>query len=299
MNKKLFKSFLCLFLFSLIFSSCNEKDEPHFELDKTILVFESEGGSQDITVSSNGTWTISNNADWITVSPQSGNGNTTVIVNVSENGVFEARETTLTFSAETQIVTVEVTQKSRIPRGIAINGVDWATRNVDAPGTFVENPESLGMFYQWGRNIGWSSTDPMINSNGGTEWDSSFYTGDTWTRANDPCPQGWRVPTREEIQTLGDANNVTSEWASVNGINGRTFTDTNTNNTIFFPAVGWRNNFTDGALTLTDANGVYWSSTFNDTSVAWLLTFSRDRGVIAGNYASFRVRGFSVRCVSE
>ena len=79
--------------------------------------------------------------------------------------------------------------------GVVINGIRWATCNVDMPGTFAENPESFGMFYQWGRSVGWSSTDPMINSNGGTEWDSDFYRGNTWTRANNPCPRGWRVPT--------------------------------------------------------------------------------------------------------
>ena len=30
--------------------------------------------------------------------------------------------------------------------GIVINGVRWATRNVDAFGTFAERPESPGMF---------------------------------------------------------------------------------------------------------------------------------------------------------
>ena len=48
---------------------------------------------------------------------------------------------------------------------VIINGVKWATCNVDAPGTFAAAPESAGMFYQWNRKIGWSATDPM----GGTE----------------------------------------------------------------------------------------------------------------------------------
>ena len=35
--------------------------------------------------------------------------------------------------------------------GVVINGVRWATRNVDMPGTFAETPESLGMLFQWNR----------------------------------------------------------------------------------------------------------------------------------------------------
>ena len=30
--------------------------------------------------------------------------------------------------------------------GVVIDGIRWATRNVDAPGTFAENPEDAGMF---------------------------------------------------------------------------------------------------------------------------------------------------------
>jgi len=33
--------------------------------------------------------------------------------------------------------------------GVIINGIKWATRNVDMPGTFAANPEDAGMFYQW------------------------------------------------------------------------------------------------------------------------------------------------------
>jgi len=38
--------------------------------------------------------------------------------------------------------------------GVVINGVTWATRNVDAPGTFVANTKDAGMFYQWNSKVG-------------------------------------------------------------------------------------------------------------------------------------------------
>ncbi|MCL2510946.1 MAG: hypothetical protein FWF09_02730 [Bacteroidales bacterium] len=40
----------------------------------------------------------------------------------------------------------------------------WAIWNVDKPGTFAAKPEDAGTFYQWNRKIGWSSTNPMVNS---------------------------------------------------------------------------------------------------------------------------------------
>ena len=182
--------------------------------------------------------------------------------------------------------------------GVVINGVRWATRNVDMPGTFAENPESSGMFYQWGRNIAWSSTNPMINSDGGMEWDSNFYTGDAWTRANNPCPQGWRVPTREEIQTLIDTDNVVSEWTTINGVNVRRFTDINTGNRLFLPAVGWCLSGS-GTLFHAGSNGIYWGSTIGSTANAWYLGF--DSGSVGAGSNNFgnRASGFSVRCVAE
>ena len=83
--------------------------------------------------------------------------------------------------------------------GIVIDGIRWATRNVDAPGTFAESPESSGMLFQWNRRVGWPATDPMINSAGGTTWDYSAPASAKWERKNDPCPAGWSVPTREEF----------------------------------------------------------------------------------------------------
>ena len=44
---------------------------------------------------------------------------------------------------------------------VTINGIRWATRNVDMPGTFVANREDAGMFFQRHKRVGWSSTDPL------------------------------------------------------------------------------------------------------------------------------------------
>ncbi len=64
------------------------------------------------------------------------------------------------------------------PGGALINGVYWAGRNVDAPGTFTTSPENYGMFYQWNRKKGWPSTGSV------SDWDESVSSGDTWEAAN-------------------------------------------------------------------------------------------------------------------
>jgi len=172
--------------------------------------------------------------------------------------------------------------------GVVINGVIWATRNVDKPGTFVKNPEDAGMFYQWNRNIGWSATSPMINSNGDTVWDSSIPTGDIWEASNNVCPAGWRVPTITELINLAKSGNV---WTTQNDVSGRLFG--RGNNTIFLPASGHRNEL--GTLRIVGVYGGYWSSSHINNRTLGL--FFRSCSASAGN--SSRHSGFSVRCVAE
>ena len=182
---------------------------------------------------------------------------------------------------------------------VLINGVKWATCNVDAPGTFAAAPESAGMFYQWNRKIAWSATDPMVNSNGGTKWDISTSSGTEWTKANDPSPAGYRVPTFDEIQSLLDEDKVTNEWTdnyNGTGVSGRIFTDKNNGNSIFLPAVGFRSNSYVGTLYSAGSYGYYWSSTLGSTNNAYNLYFDSDG---AGWCYRYRKNGQSVRPVAE
>ena len=189
--------------------------------------------------------------------------------------------------------------------GVIINGIKWTTHNVDAPGTFAAKPEDPGMFYQWNRKVGWSATDSLKNSNGGTAWDSSEPAGDTWEKSNDPCPVGWRVLSLDEISKLSDKDNVTSEWITVNGVNGRRFTDKATGNSLFLPAAGYRY-LSDGTLKSVGSYGDYWSGTQGDSAYwsctedasdyAYHLYFGSHHADWNNVYRSY---GFSVRSVAE
>jgi len=180
--------------------------------------------------------------------------------------------------------------------GVIINGIIWATRNVDMPGTFADNPEDAGMFYQWNRPIGWSSTDPMVSSEGTTLWNTDDMEGEKWEKENDPCPIGWRVPISEELQTLRNTTYVTSTWTTENGVNGRWFTDIVSSTSIFLPAAGSRAN-NDGGLGSVGKNGGYWSSTrTNGVGGAHSLGFAEtftEILTLSGNI------GRCVRCVKD
>ena len=192
--------------------------------------------------------------------------------------------------------TIKTATISNDINGVVINGVRWATRNVDVPSTFAAKPEDAGMFYQWNRKIGWSATNPMINSNGDTTWDSSTPTGDRWEKANDPSPAGWRLPTLNEIQTLLDANRVDNRWTIKNGIKGRIFTDKATGNSLFLPAAGYRDG-NGGTFYNVGSYGYYWSSTQYGADDADYLGFGS--GTEYWWNSSYRGNGFSVRPVAD
>jgi uncharacterized protein (TIGR02145 family) len=179
-------------------------------------------------------------------------------------------------------------------QGVLINGVRWATGNVDQPGTIASSPEDPGMFYQWNRKKAWSATGDV------TSWNKDSVIGDFWEKANDPSPVGYRVPTKEEIQSLLDEDKVSNEWTTVNNVNGRKFTDKATGASIFLPAVGFRYRNT-GKLGYDGMSGYYWSSTADEDfeSNAVDLSFYSFGSFGADWYYDDRLAGFSVRPVVE
>jgi hypothetical protein len=86
--------------------------------------------------------------------------------------------------------------------GVEINGVVWATRNVDRPGTFAATPYDPGMLYQWNSKVGWSATDSLWSSDNDDKWVCRDRKGDEWAASTDPCPPGWRIPTRRQCELL-------------------------------------------------------------------------------------------------
>jgi len=178
-------------------------------------------------------------------------------------------------------------------KGVVINGIKWATRNVAAPGTFAAIPQDPGMFYQWNSATGWRATKPMINSNGETEWIlSDGNNAKTWETSNNICPAGWRVPTKDELTSLAAA---AGEW-TITPVDGRIFGKGK--NKLFLPAAGFRDR-DNGSLQIAGSGGYYWSSTVdNDTNTnAYGLYFYSENVHPGGN--NDRSYGFSVRCVAK
>ena len=171
-----------------------------------------------------------------------------------------------------------------------INGARWAGSNVNAVGTFAANAESPGMFYQWNRKKAWPATGDV------NDWDATTPSGDIWEAANDPCPSGWRLPTRMEQTSLCDTTNVTNEWTTLNSVEGRRFTDKVSGATIFLPIVG-RRFYSNGVLSSEPIEvGYYWSNSSYSVDLAWGVHFANDI-TAEGNFQ--RAGGYSIRCVRQ
>jgi len=192
---------------------------------------------------------------------------------------------------------VETSSLPDFEEGVVINGIRWATRNLDCGGCFVPNDYDPGAHYQWGRQTDGHECSSLLHDNAvsGADLDLNGQVATTsaaygkfirhigqpagdWripldvTRWNggtessplktvsDPCPAGWRVPTQTELSSLVQTANVTAVWTfdyNSSRVNGTVFTDNATLTSIFLPAADGRS-CCDG--TLWDGGGNnYWS----------------------------------------
>ena len=189
--------------------------------------------------------------------------------------IFLAGSATMCFAQET---------------GVVINGVTWATRNVDDPGKFAAKPESAGKFYQWNRKKGYETETPMIMN----QWDKTTPEGTEWRTANDPSPTGWRIPTKEEFESLLNETKVKGEWdESKQGI---TFTDLESGASIFLPALGSRK-YDMSTLVDKGSRGCYWSSTI-EAGEAHSFKFGKWGERLSSESGSGLGYGYIIRSVS-
>jgi uncharacterized protein (TIGR02145 family) len=145
---------------------------------------------------------------------------------------------------------------------------------------------------------GWGSSPPINTSS----WNSGTESAPVKVTANDPCPTGFRVPTRNEWTTVIDENFI---------FRSGTFSDSPTNYGVVLqiripltfpvaltlPAAGYRENFLSGGLVDRGNSGAYWTSEYFDGNGSYLLSFD-NINEDPGNPVSNR-SGASVRCIAE
>ena len=136
----------------------------------------------------------------------------------------------------------------------------WASCNVGAT-----KPEEFGDYYDWGETkekIDYGENVFSLDDISGTEYDVAY---EKWGG-------NWVMPTLDDIKELLD--NCTSEWTTLNDVNGMKFTSNINGNSIFLPAAGRR--WDTSSVSNVGVFGYYWSSTLNPSSNAYYLYFRSD-----------------------
>ena len=189
-----------------------------------------------------------------------------------------------------------------------LNGAyfQWGTKPVDTNGDGYRTKPNNGI-----QGFAAAPTGPAVgqaNDAAVGSWNTSAAANGAWNvteatpikTANDPCPSGYRVPTRNEWVSIYSTTpvNTQANWSNVGTYSASPTNYSagkNVNNSLYLPASGYRSN-SGGTLDERGSYGYYWSSTVNGAS-AYTLYFSS--GSVSPAGSSNRLLGFSVRCVAE
>lgn len=163
------------------------------------------------------------------------------------------------------------------------SNIYWAGSNLNAADSFAAAAADHGNLFQWANpaTVEYGTGPHLPDFSGKTEW----------TGADDPCPDGWRIPTGTELKNAFQKNSQYTATALPNSsgvsVNGIRFTIGG--GTIFFPFTGLR--YTDGVMHYTQTYTYIWSSDYYKR-----MNFS------ATGYSSYqnpavRTRALSIRCV--
>jgi uncharacterized protein (TIGR02145 family) len=178
-----------------------------------------------------------------------------------------------------------------------ISATDWLTfqcHNLGGEdiyaGTTVGR-EHHGDWYRFG-----AKNPSMYNTaahDANNTWDDESYESGSadWSATNNPCPSGYRLPTRDEWANVLFNNTQLAQGTWTSGSFGavRKFGDY-----LYLPAAGGRD-YSSGALGNRGTYGYYWSSSANG---AYGRYVNVDSSGALTHYAN-RDDGFSCRCVSE
>lgn len=223
----------------------------------------------------------------------------------------------INFAGKACILNIQVHPKTSFDDvvNISVDGKirQMMTRNLGANPTLdpdVPTQAIMGDYFQWGKKsaVATPYTPPAAIPGWSTEraadkaWNSGTEAVPLKT-INDPCPSGFRVPTKSEwvaFKQASSTNNI-GTWSTTKYDGVSNFSAAkkfiNNGNIITLPTAG-RHASGTGALDSRAYGASYWSSTEFSATNSYNLTFS-EGATIYPDYDFNKAVGMSVRCISE
>ena len=175
---------------------------------------------------------------------------TTITINALKIGdvVF-----TVTDTKGGQKANITITVRA-VPKAIDLglpSGTKWANVNVGA-----NSPEEFGDYFAWGE----TESKSVYTTSTYKHYKSSSYVdigydirGSEYDAAQAKWGDKWKMPSSTQINEL--IANCTSEWTTVNGVNGLKFISKINGDSIFLPAVG----YCESGVSSSGTSGYYWA----------------------------------------
>ena len=256
----------------LTLGSCQKEDykiqsDPNlFAVYPLAIPVAAEGGEYTLQITGNESWTISlgesntSAEGWCTLSQTSGTGAAEIKVTVSSSNSFvKNRQVVLEVKNATKVLRSKVIQKTLTlgENEVLINGMVWSTVNLNNPGEFCSSPDEKGMYYQFNSKKPWPSSGPQPVPGWGEDTDifrDKGWVTNGWYPENDPCPEGWRVPTTAEFLAVWEKGQYKAQpaqtgfkiWGMILGLPVDIAKTANKDNLkalggLFIPNTGWIN----------------------------------------------------------
>ncbi|MCT4234918.1 fimbrillin family protein [Elizabethkingia anophelis] len=176
---------------------------------------------------------------------------------------------------------------------------------------FTPSPAIHGAKYQWGykpinENTSddryYTQTEDQANNGVIVGWNQTGMSDDSWSdiskTVNDPCPDGFRVPTSVQWEAIV-ANNMTSQIGSWSPSDSNFGGMAKLGDHLYLHTAGYRRANNDGEIDTRGGLISYWSSTISSLSnYAYELSWYYSGG-IQGRSNSSKINGLSIRCISK
>lgn len=206
----------------------------------------------------------------------------------------------LLLSALMPMMSIAQTSEAYVAPGDLRTFLDY---NIGADTSLPSSTPSLGIKgdkFQWGLP---NKVDNLTNWNLPPAPDTAL--SDINKTANDPCPDGYRIPTASEWQ--GVISNNAVQWIGDFYEEGSTYNRHTSgllvNNSLFLPAAG--NQVVGGALYSNNGSGLYWSTTASgNQNNASALVFSWTGQMHSSSKhilvnPIYKSRAGNIRCIKE